>query len=454
MTETRRRYALVGAGSRAQMYLDAIAGPHRDVARLVAWADTNPGRLDWSGARYPNRAEIAAAARFDVGGLAEAIATHGIDRLIVTSPDFTHADYIVTALEAGADVAVEKPLTIDERGVRAIADAAERTGRDVTITFNYRYSPRNEALRKVIADGDIGDVTSVHFEWVLDTAHGADYFRRWHRYKENSGGLLIHKSSHHFDLVNWWLDDVPTKVYASGGLKFYGAENAKKRGLGPRPERGSVDSPLRDAFSLDLRRDEELKGLYFDQEEHDGYLRDRDVFDDHITIEDNLALVVDYARGATMSYSLNAHSPWEGYTVYVNGTKGRAELTVVERGAVLVREDGSVTVDPSMHPDGVISERVRPIGERLMVQQHFQPAVEVPIPEGEGGHGGGDAQLLRDVFVGADADPLGRAASWPDGVRSMAVGLAANRSLATGQAVRVADLNLGGAAAALEGRDR
>ena len=443
----------MGAGSRAQMYLDAIAGPHKDVAGLVAWSDTNPGRLDWSGARYPSRADIAAAARFDVGGLANAIAEHNVARVIITSPDYTHAAYIVTALEAGADVAVEKPLTINEEGVRNIADAATRSGGDVTITFNYRYSPRNEALKKVIADGDIGDVTSVHFEWVLDTAHGADYFRRWHRYKDHSGGLLIHKASHHFDLVNWWLDDVPTKVYASGGLKFYGAENAKKRGMGPRPERGSADSPYRDAFCLDLRKDEELKGLYFDQEKYDGYLRDRDVFDDGITIEDNMSLVVDYARGATMSYSLNAHSPWEGYTVYVNGSKGRAELTVVERGAVMVREDGTVTVDPSMHPDGIVSERIRPIGEHLMVQQHFHPAVEVPIPEGKGGHGGGDAQLLRDVFVGGDPDPLGRAAGWQDGVRSMAVGLAANRSLSTGQAVCIADLDLGGAAAALQGRD-
>ena len=49
----------------------------------------------------------------------------------------------------------------------------------------------------------------MHFEWALDTVHGADYFRRWHREKKNSGGLLVHKSSHHFDLVNWWLGDVP-----------------------------------------------------------------------------------------------------------------------------------------------------------------------------------------------------------------------------------------------------
>ena len=50
--------------------------------------------------------------------------------------------------------------------------------------------------------GVIGNVVSVDFHWLLDTRHGADYFRRWHRNKRNSGGLLVHKATHHFDLVN------------------------------------------------------------------------------------------------------------------------------------------------------------------------------------------------------------------------------------------------------------
>ncbi|GAA2075213.1 Gfo/Idh/MocA family oxidoreductase [Pseudolysinimonas kribbensis] len=445
---TRRRYALVGSGSRSQMYLDAIAGDHADVAELVAWADRNPGRLDYS-ASLPGRETLGRPARFDPADLGAAIREHRVDRVIVTTPDLTHADYVVAALDAGADVVVEKPLTTTEEGVRRIAEAADRSGRDVTITFNYRYAPRNTALREVVASGRIGEVTSVHFEWVLDTAHGADYFRRWHRDKRNSGGLLIHKASHHFDLVNWWIADVPSRVFASGGLRFYGADNAARRGLGPRAERGSIDSPLRDAFSLDLRADPELRGLYYDQERYDGYLRDRDVFDPGITIEDNLSLVVDYAGGPSMSYSLNAHSPWEGYSIAINGTAGRAELAVVERGAVLIGEDGRVTVDPSAHPEGVRADRTRGVSERLVVQEHFAPAEEVPIPMGAGGHGGGDRILLRDVFRGPDEDALGRVAGWPDGVRAVAVGLAGNRSLETGQAVRVSEIELGAGARAL-----
>ena len=450
MAAPRRRYALVGTGSRAQMYIDAITGEHADVAELVAWADTNPGRLGYYADRLA--AGIPVPHSFTPDRLAAMIAEHRIDRVIITSPDATHAAHAVTAMDAGADVVVEKPLTTSEDGVRAIAEAAQRTGRKVTVTFNYRYSPRNTALRQVIADGTIGDVTSVHFEWVLDTAHGADYFRRWHRDKQTSGGLLIHKASHHFDLVNWWIDDVPTRVFASGGLRFYGRENATARGLGERPERGTTDSPLRDEFSLDLRTDEQFRGLYLDQEGHDGYRRDRDVFDAGITIEDNLSLVVDYSRGSTMSYSLNAHSPWEGYSVSVNGTQGRAELHVVERGAVLLDENGRVVVDPSARPDLVIAEGARPTSETLTVQRHFAAAEQVVIPEGLGGHGGGDAVLLRDVFRGVSDDPLGHAASWRDGVRSVVVGLAGNRSLDTGAAVRVADLDLGVAATSLGGR--
>jgi predicted dehydrogenase len=432
------------------MYIDAITGPHAEVAELVAWSDTNEGRLGYHESRLP--AGTTAPARFTPDRLAAAITEHHIDRVIVTAPDAFHAELVATALDAGADAIVEKPLTTSEAGVRAIADAVARSGRSVTTTFNYRYSPRNTALRQVIADGMIGDVTSVHFEWVLDTAHGADYFRRWHRDKAMSGGLLIHKASHHFDLVNWWIDDVPTRVFASGALRFYGRDNASARGMGERPERGTTDSPLRDAFSLDLRADDQLRGLYLDQEGFDGYRRDQDVFDPGITIEDNLSLVVDYARGSSMSYSLNAHSPWEGYVVSINGTAGRAELRVVERGAVLLDEQGRVVVDPSARPDLVIEEGSRPTAETLTVQRHFAPAEEVAIPEAIGGHGGGDAVLLRDLFRGVGDDPLHHTASWRDGVRAVAVGLAGNRSLETGAAVLTRELDLGPALAALEDR--
>jgi len=440
----QRRVAVVGTGHRAGMYVGAITGEHADVATLVAWLDPNPGRIDYYDALVGGEAGPADLPRYAPDELEQMVAEQHVDVVVVTAPDHTHADLVARALAAGADVVVEKPLTTTAEGCRRITGAVAETGRDLTMTFNYRYAPRNSSLREVIRSGAIGEVTSVHFEWALDTVHGADYFRRWHRDKESSGGLLVHKSSHHFDLVNWWLDDVPARVYASGALRFYGDKNAEERGLGDRPARGT--GVMGDPFALDLNDDPRLKALYLDSEQHDGYIRDQDVFGPGITIEDNMALVVDYRGGAMLTYSLNAHSPWEGYRVAVNGTAGRAELSVVERGAIVLSPEGRPVLDPSANPEAFGTSALRPEGDHLLVQRHWEAASEYPIPAGIGGHGGGDAILLKDVFRGhlrISDDPLGRPAGYLDGVRAVAVGIAANRSLLTGQPVTIADLDLG-----------
>jgi predicted dehydrogenase len=282
--------------------------------------------------------------------------------------------------------------------------------------------------------------------------HGADYFRRWHRDKANSGGLLVHKASHHFDLVNWWLGDVPATVYARGALRFYGADAARSRGLPPRPPR-SAGSPglATDPWALDMAAEPVLRRLYLEAEEADGYIRDQDVFGDGITAEDTMAAVVTYRSGAFLTYSLNAHSPWEGYRASVNGTAGRAELEVVERGQVRSVADGGImgrpAVDPMTagHRDAASPDDPRPISERLIVQRHWEPARVVPIPAAAGTHAGGDAPLLDAVFRAGHLppDPLGRRAGYTDGLASAAVGIAANESIATGAPVAIADLGTG-----------
>ena len=439
----RRRYAVVGTGHRAGMYVDALVGDHVDDGEIVCWVEPNPERA------AVHEAKVAAA----VGGerplyhpddLEKALHEQQVDRVVVTSVDNTHAEMVSRSLDAGVDVVVEKPIAATAAEARQIADAVTRTGRDLTMTFNYRYSPRNSALREVVASGEIGQVLSVHFDWALDTVHGADYFRRWHREKANNGGLLVHKSSHHFDLVNWWVDDVPERVFASGGRRFYGDDAAHARGYEPTAGERALREQGVDPWRLDVDADPYLAGLYGPRAQaHDGYVRDRSVFDAGITTEDTLGLVVEYRGGPVLTYSLTASAPWEGYRVVVNGSRGRAELEVVERGSV-VFGGGTAVLDPSV-TDALGEDTVRPKGDRLVVQKHWERAEERPITAvGPGGHGGGDALLLRDVFRGrADADPLGRAAGFADGLRASGVGYAGNRSLETGDPVRLADLGLG-----------
>src|SRR6476661_8790763 len=149
-SKTRSRYALVGAGHRAQMYIDAISNRFAGSTELLAWSDTNPGRLDYYDEFMAAR-DLEAPARYEPSRLPSMIKELDIDTVVVTSPDFTHAAVIETCLRAGADVVVEKPLTLDAAGRARIAAAVRETGRRGTVTFNYRYSPRNSALKQVIS---------------------------------------------------------------------------------------------------------------------------------------------------------------------------------------------------------------------------------------------------------------------------------------------------------------
>jgi predicted dehydrogenase len=418
-----RRFALVGTGSRAEMFIKAITA--EDNAELVALADVNQSRMDTH-----NRWLADPVPTYQAADLATMLAKERVDELIVTSVDSTHAGHIVTALNAGFDVITEKPMTVDAASCRRILEAQERTGRRVQVSFNYRFNPVHEVVRTLLADGEIGEIGSVHFEWLLDVRHGADYFRRWHRDKANSGGLLVHKSGHHFDLVNWWLGAQPAEVYASGRLFFYG-EQGRRHGYARDYER-ATGSPgaAGDPFALDLAGNDKLRALYLDAEGDDGYLRDRNVFAPGITIEDDLSVLVRYDTGARMTYHLTAYAPWEGYRLMVNGSKGRLELEVVESDHVSPAAAGEVKQGASPEAGSVT----------LTVRPFWAPpyAVELPAHDREG-HGGADSRMTA-VLLGGRTDPMHRSATARDGALALLTGLAANRSLQQSAPVRVGEL--------------
>jgi predicted dehydrogenase len=393
---------------------------------MVGFCDTNPGRLkqrvDWAaekGATVPGYA---------AEDFARMVKETKPDCVIVTTKDCHHDEYICAAMELGCDAITEKPLTTDDEKCRRIVETQRKTGKKCVVTFNYRYSPPRTQIKDVLMSGLIGEVLSVDFNWLLDTRHGADYFRRWHRNKENSGGLMVHKATHHFDAVNWWLSTVPQTVFALGGRRFYTPKTADRYGLTNRSER-CLDCAEKEkcAFSLDIAGNEHLRTLYLDHEQYDGYFRDRCVFSDKIDIEDTMELAVQYDNGVRMSYSLNAFMPWEGYNIAFNGSKGRLEQKCQE--TVYISGDGSI-------PGELIPE-----GTTLKVFPHFGAPYALEVWKGEGGHGGGDERLLDDLFhPNPPADKYLHAADYRAGAYSILVGVAANQSIKTGQPVRISAL--------------
>lgn len=426
----RKRYALVGTGSRASMFINAIATTYPDVAELVAFCDQSQVRMSWHNRQLAKMVAYApipmyAAAQFD-----QMIRDTRPDTVIVTTVDSTHHLYITRAMDLGCDVISEKPMTTDLDKLQAIFEAIDHTGRSLRVTFNYRYAPAYTRFRQLVLDGAVGRPLAVDFSWMLDTSHGADYFRRWHRQKENSGGLLVHKATHHFDLVNWWIDSYPTQVFALGVLNFYGRENAAARGEQYVYNRYTgVPEAQNDPFALLLTSKEALKGLYLDAEAETGYIRDRNVFGEPITIEDTMAVIVHYHSGVILSYCLVAYSPWEGLRVAITGTKGRIEMDIEE----------SIT---HLLGDGQVASSKGPFKQaRMRVFPMFGQGYEVDVPAGVGGHGGADPVMLEQIFSPTPPpDPYHRAASHVDGAASVLVGIAANQAMQTGKLVCIDDL--------------
>lgn len=428
----KKRYALVGTGSRARMFIDALITTYRDVAELVALCDLSQTRMDWYNQHLQTLANLPPVPTYHADEFDKMIAETHPETVIVTTIDGTHHIYTVRAMELGCDVITEKPMTTTAEKMHAILHAVETTGRSLRVSFNYRYSPAYTRFRELVMQGTVGRPLAVDFSWILDTSHGADYFRRWHREKQNSGGLLVHKATHHFDLVNWWIDSFPRQVFAMGDLQFYGRKNAEARGEHYSYKRYTgVPEAAHDPFALTLDKNEMFRGLYLAAEEETGYLRDQNVFGEPITIEDTMCVTARYRNGVLLSYCLIAYAPWEGLHVAITGTKGRIELDVVENINHL-QNDKEASLNASK--GSFKSARIR-------AYPMFGVPYDVEIPASEGGHGGADPILLEQLFSPhPPVDPFKRAASHIDGAASILVGIAANESMRTGTMVSIDDL--------------
>jgi len=405
----KKRYAFVGASGRAQhMFAESILNQFSDVAEIAGVYDINFGRSEY----FSIKTGAKVYADFET-----MLNVEKPDAVIVTTVDAYHSDYIIRSMEMGYDVISEKPMTIDAERCQKILDTEKATGRKLTVTFNYRYSPYKTRIKELLAQGAIGDIYSVHFEWSLDrslalSGHGASYYRRWNSVMEKSGGLLVHKSTHHFDLVNWFLSDTPARVGAFGKLNVYGPKNAPWSDCG---ETCRVCPHAKECEFYYEQTQEEVE-RYQNNEHLDGYHKDACVYRDEVDIYDTMSVLVEYRKGALLTYALNSTAAYEGWKMIINGSKGRLEAVDVETGLQANRDTDVI--------------RVFDLNDNI---------TEYVMPHHTTGHGGGDIRLLNDIFRGVENDPLGHAAGSLDGANSIIIGALANKSIATGKFISVDD---------------
>jgi len=404
----KTKLALVGTGSRGTFsWGKPVIEAYKDIVEMVALCDINPKRMAASKLLMGTNAKIYEAKNFDL-----MISETKPDIVIVTTPDCFHEKYIIRALELGCDVISEKPIAIDAKQCQRIADAENRTGKKVFVGFNVRYMNDSMEMKKILLSGELGKIIAIEYQEHLNTSHGASYFRRWNGKMKYSGSLLLHKASHHFDLVNWLLDAEPVDVQAIGRLAFYGHNNSYR-------SRNCRTCPFTQKckFYWDMTKNSTSMTLYGNCEDVDGYFADGCVWDNEIDIYDTSSVLVNYDNGTELTYTMNTFLPFEGQLICFSGENGRLEVRINYQQPWKVEGETEFRLTKDMETTRFWT-----------------------IQASSGGHGGADERLKDTIFLPKTPDPLGSKAGSRAGIMSSLIGIAARQSIETGQKVKIADL--------------
>jgi len=421
------RLAQVGTGHRGTSFWGTnLVKNFADTVEFTGLYDINPGRAALAQTLYGGNIPVYNS--FD-----EMLAKSQADYVIVTTVDSTHDEFIVKALNKGFNVITEKPMTTDEDKCKRILDAEKKSGKKVIVAFNYRHSVHAMQLKELLAASRVGKITSVDFNWYLNVHHGADYFRRWHGRMAKGGSLWVHKATHHFDLLNWWLNSEPVEVSAYGSLEHYGKNNSF-RGTKCR----GCEYKDKCQFYWDITKDNRLVKLYPDNEKYDGYLRDGCVWSNDIDIYDKMSAQIIYANGVTVNYSLTTYSPYEGWQIAFNGMKGRIETweDIPYMQKTLDDQSKRHAVEMSNADDAIAGE-VR----EIIAWDNFSKNYEVyTTPKIKGGHGGGDIRMQRRIFTDVNDNPHHVMAGTREGAMSILIGIAARKSIQLKRPVKISEL--------------
>ena len=205
--DTRVRYGVIGTGMMGVEHIENINA--LDGAVVTAISDTNEH----------SRRSGAEMASGDVAVFEthqELLASGLCDAVVIATPNFTHIDVLPDALAADVHVMIEKPLCTTVADCERVLDlAAQRPDHLITwMAMEYRYMPAAAELISRVHGGAVGTPRMVAIrEHRFPFLHKVD---NWNRFSENTGGTLVEKTCHFFDLMNLILQERPTRVMASG----------------------------------------------------------------------------------------------------------------------------------------------------------------------------------------------------------------------------------------------
>jgi len=364
------RIGVVGLGQRGEVARHA----HRPGAGAAVVACADPKRRAHESARelFGPRVRVTEDYRD--------LLDDDLDAVMILTPDHLHTEPVLSFLQAGIPVFVEKPLAIQIQDCDRMLQVAMEHETKLYVGHNLRHAATIRVMRQLITEGAIGDVKAIwcrHF-----VGHGGDYyFKDWHAERRNTGGLLLQKGAHDLDVMHWLGGGFSRKVVALGANAVYGTNPDR---------RDRSDELMPDWFDPTGWPPAALSGL-----------------NPVIDVEDISMMLARLDNDVLVSYQQCHFTPdyWRNYTVI--GDRGRLENFGDLEGA-------SVKV-----------WNQRRSGYREDADQVVQ------ISPQEGSHGGADAALVSE-FLRFVADG-GQTETSPVAAReAVAAGCAATDSLRAG----------------------
>ena len=286
-----------------------------------------------------------------------------MDLVMICVPQFAHAELACRAFAAGKDIFLEKPMARNIAECDSILAARDKAGKELFMGFNLRNHSVCLKIKELLSSGIVGKPQTIVCTDFY--SGGMTYFRRWHRLKKNSGGLIVEKGCHSLDLLNWFMDSRPILVASLGGLDVYlpkseAASNCRNCKL------ASQCQYFVDVFDKQHKVDE----WGHDPDEFDLciYNSPKDTFDNHMVL-------IEYANSCRATYI-------ESFASRVTGKSGRQ--------FIINGPQGQIWADLSINKITVYFNHA--LGEVK------GQSCEYFFPEESGSHGGADIRQLHYII--------------------------------------------------------
>lgn len=240
-----------------------------------------------------------------------------VDAVFIATPDGTHGEIVIDAVKYQKHIICEKPLEITEEKVGELEQVLTDYSKVFLVGYVLRYAPLYAKAKEIIASGIIGNVFLVNGIDHVDYG-GYAFFHDWHRTKDKSQSLLLQKSSHSLDILNWLIDSIPTQVAGLGGLDVFGEVGAvEKFGEPLGTSRNCKTCPIQLECEESIININRHKNINWQDDWPDSC-----VFDSEVDVQDNQALLISYKNRVKLTYSICHFSAFYRREFQFFGTKG------------------------------------------------------------------------------------------------------------------------------------